>query len=154
MSLEGDIQTILVANAGLLAIFTAARIVDYAQLGRLGLNRTGFPAAFDAVSGDLYPTMVIRDRQANATVAMRGEQEQVESYLQAVEIVCYASSLESTSPATLDTALGLVYTLLQDRNAGLVRLMERSRIGGQREPLLDYAFMSYSVYDGLGLHKP
>lgn len=152
MSLASDIQAILVANAGLLAIFTAARIVTYEQLGDLGLNRTGFPAAFDTTSGEILPTLVIRDRDANATFAMRGESDQIESYLQAVEIVGYESRFDGDG--SLDTALDLVYGLLQDRNAGHVRLMERNRISGQREPKLNFCYLSWSVYDGLGLHRP
>lgn len=153
MSLEADIQTILVANAGLLAIFSSSRIVTYDALGDLGLNRTGFPVAFDS-NGEILPTLIVRDRNANTTVAMRGEDAQIASYLQAVEIVTYATRLEPTSPATLDTALGLVYTLLHDRNAGAVRLMERNRVSTEREPRLNYCFMSWSTYDGMGLHRP
>ncbi len=151
MSLASDIQTILVANTGLLAIFSAARIVTYEALGDLGLNRTGFPAAFDS-NGEILKTLVIRDRNANATPSMRGEQEQIESYVQAAEIVCYASRLDGDSD--LDTALGLVYTLLQDRQAGRTRMMERTRVNGQREPLLNYCFMAWSVWDAMGLHRP
>lgn len=152
MSLASDIQTILVANSGLLALFTAARIVTYEQLGDLGLNRTGFPVAFDADSGEILPTLVVRDRNANATFAMRGEADQIESYLQAVEIVCYQSRLDGDS--AIDTALDLVYTALQDRNAGRARLMERTRTNGQREPKLNYCFLGWSIFDAMGLHRP
>lgn len=152
MSLASDIQAILAADAALIAIFTAARIITYEALGDLGLNRTGFPAAFDTVSSEILPTLVIRDRIANTTYAMRGEDEQIASYVQAVEIVGYLSRLDNDT--LLDTALARVYTLLQDRNAGTVRMTERSRNTGQREPLLNYCFLSYSVWDGMGLHKP
>lgn len=152
MSLADDVQAVLAADAALVAIF-GVQIVTYEALGDLGLNRTGYPSAFDA-NGELVPIIVIRDRITNATFEMRGENEQIESYLQAIEVVCYASRFVSTNPALLDTALGLIYADLQDRNAGAVRMSERTRVTSQREPLFNFAFMSYSIWNGMGLHTP
>lgn len=152
MSLEADVQAILAADATLQGIF-GALIVTYEALGDLGLNRTGFPTAFDA-DGEVLPILIVRDRQANSTYAMRGESEQIESYVQAVEIACYTSRVNNTGDAILETGLARVYTLLHDRNAGSARLMQRSRVSGQREQLLNFAWMAWSVYDAMGLFKP
>lgn len=152
MSLASDIQTILAADAALIAIF-GNLIITYEQLGDLGLNRVGFPSAFDS-AGELLPILVVRDRNANATSAMRGESEQIESYVQAAEIVCYCSRVNNTNDTILDTALARVYTLLQDKNAGSTRMMQRQRVNGQREPLLNYAWMGWAIWDAMGLFKP
>lgn len=151
MSLSGDIQAILAADPTLIGIFTGG-IVTYEGLGDLGLNRTGYPSAFGGDGGELLPTLVIRDRNANNTTNLVGEDQQLTSYVQAVEIVGYCSRFAGDT--LLDTGLQRVYGLLHDRGAGRVRLMERSRVSGQREPLLNYAFLSYSVYDGYGIRVP
>lgn len=153
MSLASDIQAILAADAALIAIFTAARIITYEGLGDLGLNRNSFPSAFDD-DGEVLPIMIVRDRTANTTYAMRGEDEQIESYVQAVEIACYTSRVNNTNDAILEAGLARVYTLLHDRNAGSARLSQRTRVNGQREQLLNFAWMAWAVYDAMGLFKP
>ncbi len=151
MSLDADVAAILAANTSLSTVFTGG-IVDYDQLGTLGLNRQGYPTAFDSTTGLLKPIIICRDRVANATFAMRGEQAQIESYLQAVEIALYCD--RGTGYGILETAQHTIYGLLQDRNAGLVRLYRTQHTTNQREPLLDFACFNWDVYMGMGLEKP
>lgn len=150
VSLDNDVKTVLAADTTLQGIFST-RILTYADLGDLGLNRNGYPAAFDS-TGEILPTMIIRDRAQNTTLAMTDEGQQIRSYVQACEVVVYNSRFNGY--ADLDTALTRVYTLLHDRNAGKARLTLRQNVTNEREPLLNFAAMQYSIYDAIGLLKP
>jgi len=153
MSLASDVKTVLAADAALIDIF-GTLIITYDDLGDLGLNRNSFPSAFDTEGngGELKPIMIIRDRDQNSTFEMRGEDEQLTSTLQAVEIVTYCSRF--TGYTILDTALARVYALLHDRNAGTNRLRRRNNVTGQREPMLNFACLQWSIYESQAIVKP
>lgn len=150
MSLESDVKTVLAADAALITIF-GTQIITYEDLGDLGLNRAAYPSAFDS-AGEIVPIMILRDRDQNSTFEMRGENEQLTSTLQALEVVCYCSRF--TGYTALDTALARVYTLLHDRNAGTNRLRRRTNVTNQREAMLNYACMQWSIFDSQALVKP
>ncbi len=151
MSLASAVQTVLAADTALIAIF-GTLIKTYDDLGDLGLNRQAFPSAFDTVSGELLPIMIIKDRNANTTPAMTGEDEQLTSVLQACEIVVYQSRF--LGYGALETGLQRVYAIIQDRNVSKYRMRERTRVTSERERLLSFACMCWSVYDAMWLNKP
>lgn len=150
MGLADDAKAVLSVDAALIAIF-GAQIITYNDLGDLGLNRASYPSAFDS-AGEIVPIMILRDRDQNSTFEMRGENEQLTSTLQALEVVCYCSRF--TGFSILDTALARVYALLHDRNASTARLRRRTNVTSKREAMLNYCCLQYSVYDAQAIVKP
>lgn len=106
MSLIDDAQTLLLADAELVALATGG-IVTTDDVGRLGLNRTSYPAAFDA-KGRIKPTVLLKLRDAVADYEAADDVLQEVSARQVLECWLY----QDTGFETIDAMAVRIYAVL------------------------------------------
>lgn len=107
MSTQSAIKARLEADATLLATATGG-CFDYDETGRMGLNRTNTPSAFDATTGVIKPSILVRARAAVPDFILRDVDGQYNSVRQVVEIYLYQDS----GYGTIETMKNRVYALL------------------------------------------
>lgn len=108
MAYEDDVNTLLEADATLVAILTGG-IYKSGELGPLGITRGTTSAAFDA-NGYLLPCALVKERAQVATADVSDYGAQVNSARQVIEIWLYQ---EQGSYAALDSARARLRVLLQ-----------------------------------------
>lgn len=151
MSLQDSIVTVLTANGTLAGAFPGG-ILTYESLGTLGLTRKGYPTAFDATTGLLKKTIIVRARTLVTTQQVTDEDLQFSSFTQPFEIALYAD--RGAGYTALLSAQQTIYGLLHDRQVGTARLRERERHTVERDRELDFACLVWSVYDAYGVLTP
>lgn len=107
MSALSSIKTRLEADATLLATATGG-IWDFTETGRLGINRTNTPSAFDAV-GIIKPCVLLRLRSATPDGVLQDDSGQYQSVREVVEIWFY----EDSGYSVIETMRTRCYVLLQ-----------------------------------------
>lgn len=100
------IKTRLEADATLLATATGG-IYDLTETGRLGINRTNTPAAFDS-AGIIKPCVLLRLRSATPDFVLQDDNGQYQSVREAIEVYFY----EDSGYTTIETMRSRVYALL------------------------------------------
>lgn len=105
MSIETDFETRMEADTTLMAILTGG-VYTAGALGRLGINRTDTPAAFDG-NGYLLPCALVRERPLVPDLQVNDFLEQIASATQVVEIYVY----QDTGYGSIDSALARLFTL-------------------------------------------
>lgn len=143
MSLQSAVKAIAAANSTLSTFFTGG-IVAYDDLKEAGLTPKGYPSAFDS-NGILKPTLVFKERTLNPTFAVKDENAQTTSSVQALEVWYYDAP--SGSYGNLETMRGVVKGLLHDRGANGGRLVRREVHTMERDRALANAIVCYDVYD-------
>lgn len=144
--LQDSIKTVLRANGGLTTFFTGG-IVSFADLPAAGLSRSNYPAAFDERLR-LKPILVIKERAELPTGAIKDENAQRTSTVQAVEVWYYSAS--DGNYDDLETQRSIVRGLLQDRTVASKRFLRRERRTMERDTRLGNAAIVYDVYDAIG----
>ena len=107
MSALSSIKARLEADATLLATATGG-IYDLTETGRLGINRTNTPSAFDA-AGVIKPCLLLRLRSATPDGVLQDDSGQYQSVREAIEVYFY----EDSGYTNIETMRSRVYTLLQ-----------------------------------------
>lgn len=150
MTLQSSVKTLLAADSDLTTLFTGG-ILTFAELAEGGLTRKSSPDSFDA-NLRLLPTLIVKERQRNATSAIKDEDEQWSSFVQALEVWYYAAG--DGDFGDFEDAQRTVYGLLHDRTANNCRLMRREKHTQERDRTLSNAIVCYDVYDAVGIERP
>lgn len=106
MSALSSIKARLEADATLLATATGG-IYDLTETGRLGVNRTNTPAAFDS-AGVIKPCLLLRLRSATPDGVLQDDSGQYQSVREAIEVYFY----EDSGYTTIETMRSRCYALL------------------------------------------
>lgn len=126
MSIETTIATLLAADATLLATATGG-VHSFDSTGRLGINRTNTPTAFDS-NGIIKPCVLVRLRSSNPDYALQDDSSQYVAMRSMVETWLYQDSGYST----IETMHDRIYALLHaQRFGGLFRCEWAGTIRGQ-----------------------
>lgn len=116
MSIESTIKTLLAADATLLATATGG-VHSFDSVGRMGINRTNVPSAFDS-NGIIKPCVLVRLRNSNPDPALQDDTGQYVATRSIVETWLYQDSGYST----IETMHDRIYALLHaQRVTGLFR---------------------------------
>ena len=107
MSALSSIKARLEADATLLATATGG-IYDLAETGRLGINRTNTPSAFDS-AGVIKPCVLLRLRSATPDFVLQDDTSQYQSVRELIEVYYY----EDSGYTAIETMRSRVYALLQ-----------------------------------------
>lgn len=107
MSALSSIKARLEADATLLATATGG-IYDLAETGRLGINRTNTPSAFDS-AGVIKPCVLLRLRSATPDFVLQDDASQYQSVRELIEVYYY----EDSGYTAIETMRSRVYALLQ-----------------------------------------
>lgn len=107
MSALSSIKARLEADATLLATATGG-IYDLAETGRLGINRTNTPSAFDG-AGVIKPCVLLRLRSATPDFVLQDDASQYQSVRELIEVYYY----EDSGYTAIETMRSRVYALLQ-----------------------------------------
>ena len=107
MSALSSIKARLEADATLLATATGG-IYDLTETGRLGINRTNTPSAFDA-AGVIKPCVLLRLRSATPDFVLQDDTSQYQSVRELIEVYYY----EDSGYSAIETMRSRVYALLQ-----------------------------------------
>ncbi len=108
MTILSAIKTVLEADATLLATATGG-VWSMDEAGRMGLNRTNTPAAFDS-SGIIKPCILLRARALVPDFQLRDSNSKYSSARQTIEVYFYQDSGYST----ISTMKSRVYALLHE----------------------------------------
>lgn len=126
------VKTLLTADATLMATATGG-VWTFDDTGRLGLNRTLTPGAFDA-TGIVKPTVLLKARGAQPDYSVADDAGQVVAVRQVVEVWFYQDS----GFAAIETMRDRVYRLLHaKRVAGVFALRWDGDIRNQRDVEMD-----------------
>lgn len=106
MSALSSIKTRLEADATLLATATGG-VWDFAETGRLGINRTNTPTAFDS-SGIIKPCVLLRLRSATPDYVLQDDTSQYQSVREVIEVWFY----EDSGYSAIETMRTRCYALL------------------------------------------
>ena len=106
MSALSSIKARLEADATLLATATGG-VWDFAETGRLGINRTNTPAAFDS-SGVIKPCVLLRLRSATPDGVLQDDSGQYQSVREVIEVYFY----EDSGYSAIETMRTRCYVLL------------------------------------------
>lgn len=107
MTILSAIKTVLEADATLLATATGG-IYDFNETGRIGVNRTNTPSAFDA-NGVIKPTILVRARALVPDFVLRDSSGQYSSARQTIEVYYYQDSGYSTIATLKDRVYALLH---------------------------------------------
>lgn len=132
MSTLSLIKARLEADATLLAIATGG-VYDFDETGRMGINRTNTPVAFDS-NGVIRPCVLLRLRTSVPDLALRDDPAQYTTLRENIEVWLYQDSGYTTIEAMRDR----VYTLLHARPvANTFQLYWTGNVRFPRDPELD-----------------
>ncbi len=132
MSTLTTAKALLEADATLLATATGG-IWDYDETGRLGLNRTTAPGAFDS-TGVIKPCVLLRLRSSVPDLALADDSGQVLGVRDHLEAWFY----EDAGYSKIDTMRDRVYTLLHAvQLEGTFQCLWAGDVRGQRDVELD-----------------
>jgi len=109
LSALSSIKTRLEADATLLATATGG-IYDLAETGRLGINRTNTPSAFDS-AGVIKPCVLLRLRSSTPDYVLQDDSNQYQSVREVVEVWFY----EDSGYTAIETMRSRCYTLLHSK---------------------------------------
>jgi len=107
LSALSSIKTRLEADATLLATATGG-IYDLTETGRLGINRTNTPAAFDS-NGVIKPCVLLRLRSSTPDYVLQDDTSQYQSVREMIEVYFY----EDSGYTAIETMRTRCYALLQ-----------------------------------------
>lgn len=126
MNVETTIATILAADATLLATATGG-VHTFNSTGRLGINRTGTPTAFDS-NGLVKPCVLVRLRSSTPDPTIQDDDGQYVAARSMVECWIYQDS----GYASIETMHDRIYALLHaKRVSGFFRIEWAGTIRGQ-----------------------
>ena len=108
MSTQSAIKARLEADATLVATATGG-IYDFDETGRLGINRGNTPAAFDATTGVIKPTVLVRLRSRNPDFVLQDDTSQYQSVRDMVELWFYQDSGYTTIETMRDRCFALLH---------------------------------------------
>lgn len=106
MSALSSIKTRLEADATLLATATGG-IWSFDETGRLGINRTNTPVAFDS-AGIIRPCLLLRLRSATPDYVLQDDTSQYQSVRESIELWFY----EDSGYSAIETMRSRCYALL------------------------------------------
>lgn len=109
MSRETQIETLLEADATLMAILTGG-IYTSGAVGPEGISRATTPSAFDA-NGYLKPTALVRQRDLVPDGNVQDGMAQMDSAIQVVEVWLYAD--QGDGYTAIDNAINRIYSVLR-----------------------------------------
>jgi len=107
MTVLANIKAVLEADSTLLATATGG-IYDFNETGRLGINRTTVPGAFDS-NLIIKPCVLVKLRSETPDQVLMDDPLQYVSLIGIYEFWCY----EDNSFSNIDTMLARIYTLMQ-----------------------------------------
>lgn len=107
MTVLTNIKAILEADATLLALATGG-IYDLSETGRLGLNSTTVPGAYDATTGLIKPCILLKLRSETPDGILQDDSAQYSSLVAVYEAWCY----EDSGFTTIDAMQARIYALL------------------------------------------
>lgn len=107
MSALSSIKARLEADATLLATATGG-VFSFDETGRLGINRTNTPAAFDS-NGIIKPCVLLRLRSSTPDYVLQDDSGQYQSVREVIEVWLY----EDSGYSAIETMRSRCYTLLQ-----------------------------------------
>lgn len=132
MSMLSLIKTRLEADATLLASATGG-IYDFDETGRMGINRTNTPAAFDS-NGIIKPCVLLRLRSSVPDGYLADDPTQYRSLRENIECWFYQDS----GYTTIETMRNRVYALLHARPVtGAMQLYWTGDVRGERDTDID-----------------
>lgn len=134
MSIVSAIKAILEADATLAAAATGG-IWDWDETGRLGLNLTNTPTAFDG-NGIIRPAIMVKLRSSIPDYDLADDDGQYVSLRHNVEVWIY----QDTGYTTIETMRYRVYTLLHTKrvaNEGVFQMLWQGDIRGNRDTEID-----------------
>lgn len=108
MTILSSIKTLLEADATLLATATGG-VWDFSETGRMGINRTNTPAAFDS-AGIIKPCVLVRARAMNPDFILRDPSGKYNSARQVIECWLY----EDSGYSNIATMKQRIYALLAE----------------------------------------
>lgn len=134
MSIVSAIKTILEADATLAAAATGG-IWDWDETGRLGLNLTNTPGAFDA-NGIIKPAIMVKLRSSIPDYNLADDNTQYVSLRHNVEIWLY----QDTGYITIESMRLRVYALLHTKQVtgeGVFKIEWQGDVRGERDTEID-----------------
>jgi hypothetical protein len=125
-------KTILEADATLVAAATGG-IWDYDETGRLGINRTTTPAAFDS-NEILKPCVLLKLRSSTPDGILADDASQYTSVREMLEVWFY----EEEGYTNIETMRNRVYALLHAQQlTGTFQVLWQGDVRGQRDVEMD-----------------
>jgi len=147
MSALDTVKTILEADSTLTTAATGG-IWTFDQTGRMGLNRTSTPGAFDS-DGIIKPCVLLKRRSSMPDGAIADESAQRASYVTMLEAWFYADA----DFTAIETMRDRVYTLLHEKRlTGPFYIRWAGDLRDQRDDDLD-AFLERSTYQVNGIRS-
>lgn len=132
MSVLSAAKTILEADATLVAAATGG-IWDYDETGRLGINRTTTPAAFDS-NEILKPCVLLKLRSSTPDGILADDASQYTSVREMLEVWFY----EEEGYTNIETMRNRVYALLHAQQlTGTFQVLWQGDVRGQRDVEMD-----------------
>ena len=136
MSIQSAAKALLEADATLLAAATGG-VYDFDETGRLGLNPTLIPGAFDSTTGLIKPCVLLKLRSETPDGILQDDAEQTASISAMLEVWCYQHS----GYTTIETLRDRVYVLLQSKQFGGAFLCRwAGNLRGPRDDAMDAAW--------------
>lgn len=133
MSHAATIKAVLEADAGNLLLTATGGVWDFDETGRLGLSRTGTPAAFDD-NERIKPSIVVKSRGEQPDGQIADDPAQTLSTQTVVELYFYQDS----GYDDIETMVARCFALLHGKQAsGIVKIYWRNHIAQQRDEDLD-----------------
>lgn len=113
MSILSAAKALLEADATLLAAATGG-IWDFDETGRMGINRTTAPAAFNQATETINPCVLVKLRSSTPDYILADDSNQTVSLREVLEVWFYQDS----GFTTIETMRNRVYALLHARQFG------------------------------------
>lgn len=133
MTHAATIKAVLEADAGNLLLTATGGVWDFDETGRLGLGRTGTPAAFDA-NERIKPCVLVKGRGEQPDGQIADDPAQTLSTRTVVELYFYQDS----GYDDIETLRNRCFALLHGQQAsGIVKIVWMNHIAQQRDEELD-----------------
>ena len=150
MSITTDVKTLLTGDGTFTGIVTGGTYT-FSEIGRAGLTNDNVPAAFDATTGLLKPTCVVKPRVTVPTVDIHDEALQLSSFRATEELWFYDDGDADSS--VIESAASRAYVLLHDQKVSNCRVMWIYTTESEREPVLQNAIFLRLDFEFVGIRS-
>lgn len=130
MTIESDALAALQADSTLVTAMTGG-VYAYNGIGRQGLTRSTFPAAYDATTGLLKPTCIIKMRRQRPDNQIADEVANLVSFIQIMEVWVFVDGAQDLT--TLETARARIYAALQFERLSGVKVLWDGTFTNERD---------------------
>lgn len=143
-------KTVLTGDGTFAGIVTGGTYT-FSEIGRAGLTNDNVPAAFDATTGILKPTCIVKSRTLVPTRDIHDEVTQESSFRATLELWFYDDGDADVS--VIESAASRAYVLLHDKKVNNARAMWIYTTESEREPVLQNAIFLRLDFEFVGIRS-